>query len=154
MAKHWRGRLARKNLTYNFKMLYFARITINSATQLMGLFLPIFLYQFLDFSLSLVVIYYLIIDLLYLGLVVYGCRGIMNRWGIKKSLQLSILFGAIYYGLFFFINHYLLAGDFTAVGSKIWWLVPTIFLSLLFRLTHWIPFHTSLATLTLSLIHI
>jgi len=148
MAKRWRDRLVRKNLTYNFRMLYFARITINSATQLMGLFLPIFLYQFLDFSLSLVIVYYLIIDLLYLGLVVYGCRGIMNRWGIKKSLQISILFGAIYYSFFFLINHYLLAGDFTALGSKIWWLVPTIFLSLFFRLTHWIPFHTSLATLT------
>ncbi len=148
MAKRWRDRLVRKNLTYNFRMLYFARITINSATQLMGLFLPIFLYQFLDFSLSLVIVYYLIIDLLYLGLVVYGCRGIMNRWGIKKTLQISILFGAIYYSFFFLINHYLLAGDFTALGSKIWWLVPTIFLSLFFRLTHWIPFHTSLATLT------
>jgi len=129
-------------------MIYFSRITLNSATQLMGLFLPIFLYQFLGFSLVRVIIYYLISDLLYANLVAVGCRQIMNRLGLKRSLQISILFGAAFYSVFFFINRYVLQGDQLIDNYQLWWLVPAIFFSLFFRLTHWIPFHTSLAKLT------
>ena len=129
-------------------MIYFSRITLNSATQLMGLFLPIFLYQFLGFSLVRVIIYYLISDLLYANLVAVGCRQIMNRLGLKRSLQISILFGAAFYSVFFFINRYVLQGDQLIDNHQLWWLLPAIFFSLFFRLTHWIPFHTSLAKLT------
>ncbi len=129
-------------------MIYFSRITINSATQLMGLFLPIFLYQFLDFSLSWVIVYYLISDLLYASLVAVGCRQLMNRLGIKRSLQVSVFFGAAVYIAFFLINHYVVPNSQLAAGHQLWWLAPTIFFSLFFRLTHWIPFHTNVAKLT------
>lgn len=148
MLRAIKNRLVRKNLTHNFRMIYFSRITLNSATQLMGLFLPIFLYQFLGFSLVRVIIYYLISDLLYANLVAVGCRQIMNRLGLKRSLQISILFGAAFYSVFFFINRYVLQGDQLIDNYQLWWLVPAIFFSLFFRLTHWIPFHTSLAKLT------
>lgn len=148
MLRAIKNRLVRKNLTHNFRMIYFSRITLNSATQLMGLFLPIFLYQFLGFSLVRVIIYYLISDLLYANLVAVGCRQIMNRLGLKRSLQISILFGAAFYSVFFFINRYVLQGDQLIDNHQLWWLVPAIFFSLFFRLTHWIPFHTSLAKLT------
>lgn len=148
MLRAIKNRLIRKNLTHNFRMIYFSRITLNSATQLMGLFLPIFLYQFLGFSLVRVIIYYLISDLLYANLVAVGCRQIMNRLGLKRSLQISILFGAAFYSVFFFINRYVLQGDQLIDNHQLWWLLPAIFFSLFFRLTHWIPFHTSLAKLT------
>lgn len=148
MLRAIKNRLVRKNLTHNFRMIYFSRITLNSATQLMGLFLPIFLYQFLGFSLVRVIIYYLISDLLYANLVAVGCRQIMNRLGLKRSLQISILFGAAFYSVFFFINRYVLQGDQLIDNHQLWWLLPAIFFSLFFRLTHWIPFHTSLAKLT------
>lgn len=148
MLRAIKNRLVRKNLTHNFRMIYFSRITLNSATQLMGLFLPIFLYQFLGFSLVRVIIYYLISDLLYANLVAVGCRQIMNRLGLKRSLQISILFGAAFYSVFFFINRYVLQGDQLIDNHQLWWLVPAIFFSLFFRLTHWVPFHTSLAKLT------
>lgn len=148
MLRAIKNRLVRKNLTHNFRMIYFSRITLNSATQLMGLFLPIFLYQFLGFSLVRVIIYYLISDLLYANLVAVGCRQIMNRLGLKLSLQISILFGAAFYSVFFFINRYVLQGDQLIDNHQLWWLLPAIFFSLFFRLTHWIPFHTSLAKLT------
>jgi MFS family permease len=137
-----------RNLTQNFRMIFFSRITINSATQLMGLFLPIFLYQFFDLSLWSVVFYYLIIDSLYAGLVIFGCKGIMNRIGIKKSLQLSVLFGAAYYTVFFLINRFVVPGDLLQNISNWIWIIPAIMLSLSFRLSHWIPFHTNIAKLT------
>lgn len=148
MLRAIKNRLVRKNLTHNFRMIYFSRITLNSATQLMGLFLPIFLYQFLGFSLVRVIIYYLISDLLYANLVAVGCRQIMNRLGLKRSLQISILFGAAFYSVFFLINNYVLQGGQPVNNHQLWWLLPALFFSLFFRLTHWIPFHTSLAKLT------
>lgn len=148
MLQAIKDRLFKKNLTHNFRMIYFSRITINSATQLMGLFLPIFLYQFFGFNLYLVIVYYLIADLLYANLVAVGCQQIMNRWGIKRSLQASIFFGAAFYASFFLINQYILkSGQATTIQQWLW-LVPTTFFSLFFRLTHWIPFHTNIAKLT------
>lgn len=148
MLRAIKNKLVKKNLTHNFRMIYFSRITINSATQLMGLFLPIFLYQFLDFSLFWVIIYYLISDLLYASLVAVGCRQLMNRFGIKRSLQISVFFGAAFYAAFFLINHYIVPNSQLVAGYQLWWLAPTIFFSLFFRLTHWIPFHTNIAKLT------
>lgn len=144
----FKGRVVDRNLTRNFRMIYFSRITINSATQLMGLFLPIFLYQFLNFDLRLVIIYYLVIDFLYGNLVALGCKYIMNRLGIHRSLQISVLFGAAYYFIFIIINHYIVGDNNLFTFSQLWWLAPALFFSLLFRLTHWIPFHTHLAKLT------
>ena len=142
------NKLVNRNLTHNFRMLYFSRITINSATQLMGLFLPIFLYSFFGMSLPLVILYYLALDLIYAGLVVFGCQKIMNRIGIKRSLQVSVFFGAAYYAVFFLINRYLVSGDLIVEASRFWWLAPAMFFSLMFRLTHWIPYQTNLAKLT------
>jgi len=137
-----------RNLTQNFRMIFFSRITINSATQLMGLFLPIFLYQFFDLSIWSVIFYYLVVDSLYAGLVIWGCKGIMNKLGIKRSLQLSILFGSAYYTTFFLINRFVIPGDLLDNISAWIWIIPAMLFTLLFRLSHWIPFHTNIAKLT------
>jgi len=137
-----------RNLTHNFRMLYFSRITISSATQLMGLFLPIFLYIFLDMSLALLLFFYLSLDVLYASFLIYGCKKIMNPLGIKRSLQLSVLFGALYYALFFFIDNYILSGSLSFELNRFWWLVPILLVNLFFRLSHWVPYHTNLAKLT------
>ena len=138
----------RSRLTANFRMVFFGRIVLNSANQLMGLFLPIFLYQFLGMSLPLVIAYYLLLDLLYLNFVALGCRYIMNRIGIKRSLQVSVLFGAIYYAILILLDKSI-ALDYSFLGIEaIWYLVPAALFSLMFRLTHWVPFHTHVAELT------
>jgi len=143
-----REKIIYRNLTLNFRYLYFSRITINSATQLMGLFLPIFLYQFLGFNIFLVVLYYLILDVLYCSLVIWACRFAINKFGIKLSLQISVFFGAIYYFIFFLINQYANLGGELFSTNHLLYLAPALFFSLMFRLTHWIPYHTNLAKLT------
>jgi MFS family permease len=142
------GKLHNRNLTHNFRMLYFSRITISSATQLMGLFLPIFLYIFLDMSLSLLIFFLLGLDFLYLIFLVYGCKKIMNPLGIKKSLQISVILGALYYIVFFFIDNYVMSGAMSLELHRFWWLLPVALLNLLFRLSHWVPYHTDVAKLT------
>jgi hypothetical protein len=142
------GKLHNRNLTHNFRMLYFSRITISSATQLMGLFLPIFLYIFLDMSLTLLLFFYLGLDILYATFLVYGCKKIMNPLGIKRSLQISVLFGALYYALFFFIDNYIISGSISLELHRFWWLAPILLVNLFFRLSHWVPYHTNIAKLT------
>ena len=138
----------KKSLTYNFRMIYLSRITINSATQLMSLFIPIFLYQFLDLKIYWVLIFYLVNDFIFLSLLSAGCSFFINKYGINKSLQISIIFGSLYFASFFLIDYFLLPSNSIFSVSNIWWLLPIIFFSALFRLSHWIPYHTCISTLT------
>ncbi len=138
----------RKRLTFNFRMVFFGKIVINLAGQLIGLFLPIFLYKFLGMNLVLVIAYYVLLDFLYLNFVVLGCRYIMNKIGIKRSLQISVVFVAIYYAVLLFLDKFLTSSSSFWGIDAIWWLIPAAFFSLMFRVTHWVPFHTNVAELT------
>lgn len=129
-------------------MIFFSRITVNSAAQLMGLFVPIFLYQFLGFNLAYVIIYYLIIDLLFANLISLGCIYLMNHLQIRRSIQVSVFFGTALYAVFFLLDRYIISENYLFSLENIWFLVPAIFLSLFFRLTHWVPYHTHMAKLT------
>ncbi len=144
----FKNRIVSKSLTFKFRMIFFSRITINSATQLMGLFVPIFLYQFLNFNLTYVIIYYLLIDLLFANFISLGCLYLMNKLKIRKSIQLSVFFGAAFYLFLFFVDRFVLTDYYIFEPSKMWFLVPAIFFTLFFRLTHWVPYHTHMAKLT------
>ncbi len=137
-----------KSLTYSFRMIFLSRITINSGAQLMSLFLPIFLYQYFGLKIYWVLIFYLVNEFLYLSLMAAGCSYFINKYGINKSLQISIIFGSLYYVSFFLIDYFLLPNISIFSFSNIWWLIPVIFFSTLFRLSHWIPYHTCISTLT------
>jgi hypothetical protein len=137
-----------RSLTYNFKMIFLSRITINSAAQLMSLFMPIFLFQFFGLKIYWVLVYYLINDFLFLSLMAKGCSYFINKYGINRSLQISVIFGSLHYVSLFLIDYFLLPNISIFSIANIWWLLPTIFLSTLFRLSHWIPYHTCISTLT------
>lgn len=137
-----------RKLTADFKMVFFGRVVINSASQLIGLFLPIFLYKFLDMNLFLVIAYYLLLDFLYLNFIIIGCRQIMNRVGIKRSLQISIIFVSLYYAFLLLLDKFFVLNNSFLGINFIWWLIPAVLFSLMFRLTYWVPFHTNMAELT------
>jgi MFS family permease len=138
----------KRSLTHNFRMLFFSRITLNSGTQLLGIFLPIFLYEFFGLNIFWVISYYLINDFIFLSLMAAGCSYFINKFGINKSLQISIFFGALHYASFFLIDYFLLPNISVFSFSNILWLIPAIFFSTLFKLSHWIPYHTCISTLT------
>jgi len=120
-----------------FKSLYGNRIIIYIATGLLGLYIPIFLFNFFGQDLQKVAWFYLAGHLIYGATVVYGAK-CLNKFGFRKSLQLAAFFGAIYYSLFYFINE----NNYKAI-------IPSLIIALLiFRLLYWIPFHVDFAKFT------
>jgi MFS family permease len=138
----------KRSLTHNFRMIFFSRITLNSGTQLMGIFLPIFLYQFFGLNLFWTMAYYLINDFIFLSLMAAGCSYFINKFGINRSLQISIFFGALHYGSLFLIDYFLLPNVSIFSFNNLLWLLPVMFFSALFKLSHWVPYHTCISNLT------
>jgi MFS transporter, YQGE family, putative transporter len=124
-------------ISKGFKALYKSRIMIYIATGLLGLFIPIFLFNLFDQNLRTVAWFYLIGNFVYGATVMYGAKG-LNKFGFRKALQVAAIFGVIYYSLFYFVNE----NNFKII-------VPLILTSLImFRLLYWIPYHVDFAKFT------
>ena len=126
-----------KGLSKGFISLYTGRMIAQLSSGIGGLFLPIFLYTIFGLKLQYVVLFYIVNFLLCVVFIPYGAK-FLNSFGFKKSLQLSILFGALFYASFYFINE-----------SNVFYLIilPIIIVNL-FRLTYWIPYHIDFAKFT------
>lgn len=137
MFKYFKGRISR-----GFVSLYSGRMVLRIAGALLGLFLPIFLYELFDLNLKYVIYYYLIGNLLYGFSVAWGAK-YLDKVGLKRSLLISIFWGAIYYFIFYLLDQ---------ISSDSDWLLALIILSLVFltihRLMYWVPLHTDLAKFT------
>jgi len=121
-------------ISKGFKALYKSRIIIYIASGLLGLYVPIFLFDLFGQSLRSVAMFYLVGNILYGGTVMYGAKW-LNRFGFRKSLQVASLFGSVYFFLFYFIN-----------GDNLKLLIPLIIIVLsIFRLLYWIPYHVDFA---------
>ena len=121
-------------ISKGFKALYKSRIIIYIATGLLGLYVPIFLFDLFGQSLRSVAMFYLVGNLIYGGTVMYGAKW-LNKVGFRKSLQVASLFGSAYFSLFYFIN-----------GDNLKLLIPLIIIVLsIYRLLYWIPYHVDFA---------
>jgi len=121
-------------ISHGFVSLYTSKTFMRVAVGLIGIFLPIFLYESLGKNFSYVAAYYLIGFLLYTITVAFGAQ-FFNKFGFRKALQLGSVWGASFYVIFYFINDenlfYLLALSLVAVT--------------LFRNFHWLPYHVDFA---------
>ncbi len=126
-----------KGLSQGFLSLYIGKMIIQLASGIGSLFLPIFLYKVYSFNFSYVIYFYIINNLAYLFLVPYGAK-FLNKFGFRKSLRLSVIFGALFYGSFYFVNE-----------DNIYYLiiVPLVALTFL-RMTYWLPYHVDFAKFT------
>jgi len=114
--------------------LYIGKTTVMAATALLGIFLPIFLYNLFNQNFQMVVIYYGIGSMLYGLSVVFGAMS-FKRVGFKRSLQISTILGAVYYIVFYFMT-----------GGNYVYLIPLSLLVLvIYRLFYWVPYHTDFA---------
>jgi len=121
-------------LSKGFKALYKSRLIIYIATGLLGLYIPIFLFNLLDQNLKSVAYFYLIGNITYGLLVMYGAK-FLNKFGFRKSLQIAALVGTLYFSFFYFLNE-----------NNIKLLLPLIILTLLiYRLLYWIPYNVDFA---------
>jgi YQGE family putative transporter len=114
--------------------LYLGKTTVMAATALLGIFLPIFLYNLFGQNFRMVVAYYGIGYLIYGLTVVFGAMS-LKRVGFKRALQFSTILGAIYYIVFYFMS-----------GDNYFYLIPlAVFILIIYRLFYWVPYHTDFA---------
>lgn len=76
-------------MSKGFISIYSGRIILRIAVNLVGIFIPIFLYELFDFEIRYVVLYYLLGHLAYGMVVAWGAK-FLNRIGLRRSLQISI----------------------------------------------------------------
>jgi MFS family permease len=120
-----------------FSSLYTAKTINNIASGLLGVFLPIFLYELFQGNFQLVMAWYLIGSLAYLVLVAYGAQ-FLNRVGFRTSLIMSAILGSLFYTVFYFLE-----------PKTVYWLIPlSIILLTIWRMTYWLPYHIEFTKLT------
>jgi MFS family permease len=121
-------------ISHGFVSLYSSKIFIRVAVGLLGIFIPIFLYESLDKNFTYVAIYYLAGFFLYTITVAFGAQ-FFNKFGFRRALQLGSVWGALFFTIFYFINDnnlYLMLG-------------LSIIVLTLFRNFHWLPYHVDFA---------
>ncbi|MFA5107249.1 MAG: MFS transporter [Patescibacteria group bacterium] len=116
--------------------LYSQRLIQNAATSLLGIFLPIFLYEKLNYSLKAVIVFYILEWLAYLLFIQPGARA-MSRLGLKRSMMIGIPFLALSYVAYYFVQNGVWTFILIAIGMTTIW-----------RCLYWVPYHTELAEFT------
>jgi hypothetical protein len=132
--------------------IYSSRIILSIASSLMGIFLPIFLFELFDLKLSYTLIYFLIDYAIYGALVAFGAKFSLNKIGIKTAIIISTIWGSAYYLMFYFMT----GGSHGAIetilgmnkGSVLIFLGLSIFFINLQRLMYWVPVHTEMTKFT------
>ncbi|MDD5290525.1 MAG: MFS transporter [Patescibacteria group bacterium] len=143
MFKYFKGRISQ-----GFVSLYSGRMVLWISDGLLGLFLPIFLYKLFNFDLNKVIYYYLIGNLLYGATVAWGAR-YLDKVGLRRSLRISIVWGAAFYFIFYLIDRGTKMPEWLwSYKEIIFFLILSVFFLTLNRLMYWIPLHTDLAKFT------
>lgn len=125
------------SLSRGFVSLYTGKTILMIASALLGIFLPIFLYELFDQNFQAVIIYYGIGYFLYGITLTIGAK-FLNKFGFRKALQTSVVLGALFYLIFYFIDK-----------NNLYYLIPlSVFVLLLYRLFYWLPYHVDFAKFT------
>ena len=124
-------------LSPSLTALYSSILIDEIGSGLIGLFMPIFLWEKFG-RLDLVLWYYLIIHVIYAVMVIFGAR-LMSKLGQKLSMILSIPFKVIFY-----IGLYYLSLNYSLLTFTILMTVAIEIQMMLF----WIPYHTDFARFT------
>ncbi len=123
-------------LSSGFVALFSGRMMQFAGSGMLGLFIPVYLYLQYGQSTEAVLLWYLVGHLLYGIILPWGVRFI-NKFGMRRSIQASVFFDAVYISAIFLIAYYPLV--FTAVS-----IIALLFARLLF----WMPFHVDFAKFT------
>ena len=132
-----RGKYFDGDVSRGFVSLYTGKTIVMIAGGLLGIFMPIFLYNLFGQNFSSMIFYYGAGFLIYGLLVAFGAQ-FLNKFGFRRALRLSVLFGAIFYTIFYFMgeNNYV-------------YLIPLSILTVtIYRLLYWLPFHIDFAKFT------
>lgn len=129
--------LTNKELRKGFLGLYFGRMVMAISSGLLGIFLPIFLYNLFDGNVALVMGYYGAACLIYLFLVAFGAQ-FLNRFGFRRALVMASLAAVVINVAYYFTT-----------PANMWTLLPiSLLFVVIFRVLFWIPYHVDFAIFT------
>ena len=124
-------------LSQGFVCLYTGKTIVMIASAMLGIFLPIFLYELFKQNFQMVVIYYGLGYFFYGVFVSIGGK-FLNKFGFRRSLRVSVLFGALFYITFYFIDQ----------DNWKYLIILSLFIIVLYRLFYWLPYHVDFAKFT------
>jgi len=145
MMKYFKGRISR-----GFFAIYSGRMVLRISGAMLGIFMPIFLYDLFDFDIRYVLGYYFFGSFLYAVTVAWGAK-YLNRIGMRRALLISTFFGILYYIIFYLINHYFVVRNviFDEQGRNI---LIVIFILIVvnnfWKMLYWVPLHVDIAKFT------
>lgn len=125
------------SVSHGFVSLYSSKSIVSIAGGLLGIFLPIFLYELFDKNFQYVASYYLIGNLSFAATIAIGTK-FLNKFGFRKALRVSAFLGAAFYACFYFTNE----------NNWQYFIPLSIVVLLLFRIAYWIPYHVDFAKFT------
>lgn len=129
--------LTNKERRRGFFGLYFGRMVMAVSSGLLGVFLPIFLYNLSGGNVPLVMAYYAVASGVYLFLAAFGAQ-FLNRFGFRKALIVASFAAVIINTAYYFTT-----------PANMWTLLPiSILFVIIFRLLFWIPYHVDFAIFT------
>ena len=124
-------------ISHGFVSLYTGKMIVMIGTGLLGIFLPIFLFNLFDKNFQLTILYFGTGYILYALFVAFG-TGFLNKFGFRRALRISAFLGALFYAIFYFISQ-----------ENFIYLLPFSLLVLtVFRIFYWIPYHVDFAKFT------
>lgn len=113
------------------------RLIHGAATALLGIFVPIFLYETAGQVFWVVGVYYALLSLLYVIFLVPGMY-ITNRVGFSRTLILGGVFSVILYAIMYFLTP----------TNVLYLIAPLTIAIVAFRIFHWVPFHVDFTLFT------
>ncbi len=141
--KYFKGKVSR-----GFVAIFSTRIILRISTGLLGLFLPIFLYTFFDLRIEYVFLFYFLGYLLYALSLAWACQ-YLNKLGLRHSLRISVVIGALYYLLLYFLDIASRTRSWELGGNYLSFLLLFIILTLTIqRALYWVPLNTDMAKFT------
>lgn len=123
-------------LSRDFKILCLYQTIVALANGMMGLFLPIFLFQQFNSSIYLVIIFYLIGHFLYSLLVPFGAM-MMNKIGLRRTMLIGRAMCIPFYVFLYFLHN-----------DPLLFAVLANVVLLFFRLFYWVPYHVDFVSFT------
>lgn len=133
-----RNRQRRGRKDSGFLQLFISKRLIHgAATALLGIFVPIFLYEVTGNNFYIVGNYYALLSFLYALLLVPG-MWVTNRIGFSRTLVLGGVCSVILYTFMFFMNEV----------NYLFILPPLTVVIVAFRIFHWVPYHVDFTLFT------
>ena len=131
-----KGRRAKKDSGF-LQLFISKRLIHGAAAALLGIFVPIFIYETTGEEFFIVGGYYALLSLLYVLFLVPGMQ-ITNALGFSRTLVLGGAFSVVLYALMIFMNE-----------DNFWTILPFLTIAIVgFRIFHWVPFHVDFSLFT------